>query len=106
MIDLVNSHAPNFKASVLGRQIMSPLDLERTFGLIGGDIVSAGDRGPHAIEALETIVHLFKIQGRFEEARRLIRDSWTRYPDRIGVLKELAQVDSQNPYSLDCSASQ
>ena len=38
MIDLVNFHAPNFKASVLGRQIMSPLDLERTFGLIGGDI--------------------------------------------------------------------
>jgi phytoene dehydrogenase-like protein len=38
MIDLVNTHAPNFKASVLGRQIMSPLDLERTFGLIGGDI--------------------------------------------------------------------
>ena len=38
MIDLVNSHAPNFKGSVLGRQIMSPLDLERTFGLIGGDI--------------------------------------------------------------------
>ena len=38
MIDLVNGHAPNFKAAVLGRQIMSPLDLERTFGLIGGDI--------------------------------------------------------------------
>jgi phytoene dehydrogenase-like protein len=38
MIDLVNSHAPNFKAAVLGRQINSPLDLERTFGLIGGDI--------------------------------------------------------------------
>jgi len=38
MIELVNSHAPNFKASVLGRQILSPLDLERTFGLIGGDI--------------------------------------------------------------------
>ncbi len=39
MIDLVDSHAPNFKASVLGRQIMSPLDLERTFGLVGGDIM-------------------------------------------------------------------
>ena len=39
MIDLVNSHAPNFKAAVLGRQIMSPLDLERTFGLVGGDIM-------------------------------------------------------------------
>lgn len=38
MIDTVNAHAPNFKASVLGRQILSPLDLERTFGLIGGDI--------------------------------------------------------------------
>ncbi|HEY4975105.1 MAG TPA: NAD(P)/FAD-dependent oxidoreductase, partial [Steroidobacteraceae bacterium] len=30
MIDTVNAHAPNFKAAVLGRQIMSPLDLERT----------------------------------------------------------------------------
>ena len=38
MIETVNAHAPNFKASVLGRQINSPLDLERTFGLIGGDI--------------------------------------------------------------------
>jgi phytoene dehydrogenase-like protein len=38
MIDTVNSYAPNFKAAVLGRQINSPLDLERTFGLIGGDI--------------------------------------------------------------------
>ena len=38
MIDLVNEHAPNFKASVLGRQVLSPLDLEREFGLIGGDI--------------------------------------------------------------------
>ncbi len=38
MIDLVDSYAPNFKKAVLGRQILSPLDLERTFGLIGGDI--------------------------------------------------------------------
>ena len=38
MIDTVNAYAPNFKASVLGRQINSPLDLERTFGLISGDI--------------------------------------------------------------------
>ena len=39
MIDTVNAFAPNFKAAVLGRQILSPLDLERTFGLIGGDIM-------------------------------------------------------------------
>lgn len=38
IIDTVDSYAPNFKASILGRQINSPLDLERTFGLIGGDI--------------------------------------------------------------------
>lgn len=38
IIDTVNAHAPNFKASVIARQIHSPLDLERKFGLIGGDI--------------------------------------------------------------------
>jgi phytoene dehydrogenase-like protein len=38
MIATVDAYAPNFKRSVLGRQIMSPLDLERTFGLVGGDI--------------------------------------------------------------------
>ena len=38
VIALVDSHAPGFAASVLGRQIHSPLDLERRFGLIGGDI--------------------------------------------------------------------
>jgi phytoene dehydrogenase-like protein len=39
MIETVNAYAPNFKAAVLGRQIMSPLDLERTFGLVAGDIM-------------------------------------------------------------------
>jgi phytoene dehydrogenase-like protein len=38
MIATVDRHAPGFRQSVLGRQILSPLDLERTFGLIGGDI--------------------------------------------------------------------
>ena len=38
VIATVNTHAPNFKASVLGRQALSPLDLERRFGLVGGDI--------------------------------------------------------------------
>jgi phytoene dehydrogenase-like protein len=38
MIDTVDAYAPGFKRSVVGRQINSPLDLERTFGLIGGDI--------------------------------------------------------------------
>ncbi len=38
MIATVDRHAPGFAASVLGRQVLSPLDLERTFGLVGGDI--------------------------------------------------------------------
>jgi phytoene dehydrogenase-like protein len=39
MIDTVERHAPGFRASVLGRQVLTPLDLERTFGLVGGDIM-------------------------------------------------------------------
>ncbi|MBA16742.1 MAG: FAD-dependent oxidoreductase, partial [Sphingomonas sp.] len=38
IIDTVTAHAPNFRASIIARQIHSPLDLERKFGLIGGDI--------------------------------------------------------------------
>jgi phytoene dehydrogenase-like protein len=38
MIETVNGAAPNFRASVLARRALSPLDLEREFGLTGGDI--------------------------------------------------------------------
>ncbi len=38
IIATVDAHAPGFAQSVIGRQIHSPLDLERRFGLIGGDI--------------------------------------------------------------------
>ena len=38
MIATVERYAPGFASSVLGRQIKSPLDLERDFGLLGGDI--------------------------------------------------------------------
>jgi phytoene dehydrogenase-like protein len=38
IIDFINGYAPNFKESILGRQVLSPKDLEREFGLIGGDI--------------------------------------------------------------------
>jgi len=38
VIDLVTRHAPNFRASVIARRILSPQDLEREFGLVGGDI--------------------------------------------------------------------
>ena len=38
IIDTVNDYAPNFKASVIGRMALSPLDLERKLSLVGGDI--------------------------------------------------------------------
>lgn len=39
IIDTVEKWAPGFRASVIARQIHSPLDLERKFGLTGGDIM-------------------------------------------------------------------
>jgi phytoene dehydrogenase-like protein len=38
MIATVDDYAPGFARSVIGRQVLSPLDLERQFGLLGGDI--------------------------------------------------------------------
>ena len=38
VIDTVARHAPNFRASVIAQQVLSPLDLERRFGMIDGDI--------------------------------------------------------------------
>ena len=38
ILNTVNDFAPNFLESVIATQILSPLDLEREFGLIGGDI--------------------------------------------------------------------
>ena len=38
MIDTVDAVAPNFARSVLGYRALTPLDLEREFGLVGGDI--------------------------------------------------------------------
>ena len=39
IVDTVERWAPGFRASVIARQIHSPLDLERKFGLAGGDIM-------------------------------------------------------------------
>jgi phytoene dehydrogenase-like protein len=37
-LELLERHAPGFRASVLHREVLSPLDLERRFGLTGGNI--------------------------------------------------------------------
>lgn len=38
IIDTVGEAAPNFRAAILGQRLLSPLDLEREFHLVGGDI--------------------------------------------------------------------
>ena len=38
ILDTIETHAPGFRASIVGQIALSPLDLERRFGLIGGDI--------------------------------------------------------------------
>jgi phytoene dehydrogenase-like protein len=37
-LDVLARYAPNVKQAVIGRQVLSPLDLERRFGLTGGNI--------------------------------------------------------------------
>jgi phytoene dehydrogenase-like protein len=69
----VESYAPNFRASVVGHSALSPIDLEETFGLAGGDIfhgalgLGATDvrlrRLPHATEKL-VLVRLWCTSGR------------------------------------------
>jgi phytoene dehydrogenase-like protein len=36
--DILEEYAPGFKASVIARQVLSPLDIERVYGLTGGNI--------------------------------------------------------------------
>lgn len=38
IIDTVAGYSPNFRRAIVGRQINSPLDIERKLGMIGGDI--------------------------------------------------------------------
>ena len=37
--DVLNEYAPNFKASVIDRQILTPVDMESIYGLTGGNIM-------------------------------------------------------------------
>jgi phytoene dehydrogenase-like protein len=55
MIDTVEAYAPGFKASVIARQIFSPLDLERDFGLVGGDIFH-GQLGPDQLYSARPVL--------------------------------------------------
>jgi phytoene dehydrogenase-like protein len=47
-IETLAQYAPNVPAAIEHRQVLSPLDLERTYGLTGGNIMQ-GAMGPHQL---------------------------------------------------------
>ena len=53
-IELLARYAPNVPGAILHRQILSPLDLERTFGLTGGHIMQ-GAMTPNQLFALRPV---------------------------------------------------
>lgn len=54
-IELLSRYAPNLATSIEHRQVLSPLDLERTFGLTGGNIMQGG-MGLNQLYSLRPIV--------------------------------------------------
>ena len=58
-------------------------------------------RGDHGRQAREILLRLYKLQGRYEEARRLVRDGWDSDPDRVGSIQELFRLDSSDPMPLE-----
>ncbi len=54
VMDLIEDYAPGFKSRILHRQVLSPLDLEETFGLTGGHIFH-GEMLPHQLFALRPV---------------------------------------------------
>jgi phytoene dehydrogenase-like protein len=51
MIDCYNELAPNFKASILHRDIVGPYEMEQEYGLVGGNIF-------HGELSLEQLFHM------------------------------------------------
>ena len=54
--DILEQYAPGFKSSVIARQVVTPLDLERTFALTGGNIF----QGAMTLNQL-FLIHRYKI---------------------------------------------
>lgn len=57
--------------------------------------------GPHANEARETLVHLYKLEGRFDEARALVLEVASTYRDPAGALREMEKLGSNFPMTLE-----
>lgn len=53
-IDVLAEYAPNVRGAIEHRQVLSPLDLERTFGLTGGNIMQ-GAMTPHQLYSFRPV---------------------------------------------------
>jgi tetratricopeptide (TPR) repeat protein len=63
-------------------------------------LTALADPGEFGKEARETLVQLFKLQGRYDEARRLVREGWGRY-DPVGTIQEHYRLDTSNPIPIE-----
>jgi phytoene dehydrogenase-like protein len=65
-IETLTEYAPNVPAAIEHRQVLSPLDLERTFGITGGNIMQ-GAMSPHQLFCFRPVAgwadHRTPIQG-------------------------------------------
>ena len=64
-------------------------------------LVALCGSGAHATEACETLVNLYKLQGRFSEARALVLGSLGTYPNPTAVIRELEKLGSNRPVDGD-----
>jgi tetratricopeptide (TPR) repeat protein len=64
-------------------------------------LVAVKGTGPLAVEARDTLVNIYKIEGRFAEARTIALEASGQYPDEAALLRELETLGSNNPISFE-----
>jgi enediyne biosynthesis protein E4 len=62
--------------------------------------VALEDRGDFGKEARESLVHIYKLEGRFDEARHLVRGGWRHY-DPVGTIQEHYRLGTSNPIPIE-----
>jgi len=55
-VEIMNQYAPNFKDSILHRQVISPLDMEREYSITGGSLF-------HGRMSLDQMFHMRPVPG-------------------------------------------
>jgi len=90
------AHAAMFRAKILlGRDSVAEAEPLLLMAMLG--------RGPIALEARKTLVNLFKMEGRFDEARTLVLGASDFYPDPGGLLREAETLGSNNPSAIEAT---